>query len=185
MDRDGVKPSVGTPAADLAPLTSMIHLGREGDITADSLWFSNAVEPHLAAMLRLARRLGRLDAEDIVQDSLARAWAKRRQYDPARGTFGAWLLAITANQAYKTWRWNLRHRDLPPQAQVGEAPRGEEYVDLERAIRHLPKRQRLAVDCFYFAGLSVSETAAVMACSVGTVKSALADARAALRESLR
>lgn len=53
---------------------------------------------------------------------------------------------------------------------------------MEVAVATLPARQKLAVDCFYFSGLSVSQTAAVMACSEGTVKSTLADARANLRK---
>jgi RNA polymerase sigma-70 factor (ECF subfamily) len=48
----------------------------------------------------------------------------------------------------------------------------------------LSARQRLAVDCFYFADLSVADTAAVMGCSEGTVKSTLSDARARLRSLL-
>jgi RNA polymerase sigma factor (sigma-70 family) len=57
-------------------------------------------------------------------------------------------------------------------------------VDIERAVRTLPLRQKLAVDCYYFCGLSVAETAAVMRCSEGTVKSTLSDARARLRPAL-
>lgn len=48
----------------------------------------------------------------------------------------------------------------------------------------LTPRQRLAVDCFYFVGLSVTETAAVMRCSEGTVKSTLSDARNRIRTIL-
>ena len=58
-------------------------------------------------------------------------------------------------------------------------------VDVEHAVARLSTRQRLAVDCFYFVGLSIGETAAVMGCSEGTVKSTLADARGRLRVSLR
>ena len=60
----------------------------------------------------------------------------------------------------------------------------EERVDVEYAVASLPPRQRLAVDCFYFVGLSVTETAAVMRCSEGTVKSTLSDVRQRLRPLL-
>ena len=57
----------------------------------------------------------------------------------------------------------------------------DDRVDVEAAVTRLPKRQKLAVDCFYYVGLSVAETAAVMGCSDGTVKSTLSDARKRLR----
>jgi RNA polymerase sigma-70 factor (ECF subfamily) len=57
-------------------------------------------------------------------------------------------------------------------------------IDIERAMATLPERQRLSINCFYFAGLSVSETASVMNCSDGTVKSTLSDARRNLRARL-
>lgn len=146
--------------------------------------FGADVEPHLTTMLRLARRLGRDEAEDIVQDALTRAWTKRAQFNPERGSFRTWLLAITADQAYKTWRWHLRHnKPLPIQSEGN--PRSDDLVDLEASVQRLPSRQRLAIDCYYFAGLSVEETAAAMGCSVGTVKSTLFAARSALRELLR
>ena len=57
-------------------------------------------------------------------------------------------------------------------------------LDVAAAISKLSPRQRLAVDCFYFVGLSVDETARVMGCSEGTVKSTLSDARARLKGML-
>lgn len=145
----------------------------------DERAFVEGVNSHLTSMLRLARRLAGQDAEDVVQDALARAWAKRRQYDPARGSFGSWLLAITADRAYKAWRWNKRH--VGRWSGPSDLPAPGEHVDLERGLRKLPARQRLAVDCCYFAGLSVAETSAVMRCSEGTVKATLAAARKNLR----
>jgi len=157
------------------------QVSKAGDAARE---FEARVEPNLETMLRLAKRLGRDHAEDIVQDALARAWAKRGQFDPALGSFAAWILAITADQAYKTWRWHSR-RDRPIAHEPRESQAPEVMLDLEASIRKLPDRQRLAVDCFYFAGLSIAETAAVMRCSEGTVKSTLFDARATLRELLR
>ena len=57
--------------------------------------------------------------------------------------------------------------DLPDAPDSTKAP----DLDLERAIAGLAERQQLAVHLHYFVGLSVDETAAVMACSAGTVKS--------------
>ena len=104
------------------------------------------------------------------------------EFDPRRGGSGPWLLAITADQARK-----LRTRRPPPGSpREISAPNSssDDRIDVENAIARLPRRQRLAVDCFYFAGLSVDETAAVMGCSIGTVKSTLFDARQRLRPDL-
>lgn len=145
--------------------------------------FAHWVRPRLAAMSRLAARLApEVDRDDVVQEALTRAWQKRRQYDARRGTPEAWLLAITADQARQARR---RRRPLPMLADVAAEVRStEERLDVERALGGLTARQRLAVDCFYFVGLPVAETAAVMRCSEGTVKSTLSDARERLRRLL-
>src|SRR5206468_9267075 len=122
----------------------------------------------------LARRLApHADPDDVVQDALTRAWTKRGQFDPDRGTATTWLLAIVADQARASRRSRLRrlrvvdeHADLPD----APAPDAAIDVDLERATTQLAERQQLAVHLHYFVGLSVDETAAVMACSPGTAK---------------
>ncbi len=145
--------------------------------------FAAWVEPELSKMSQLAARLApNGDRDDVVQEALVRAWRNRGQYNEGRGTAATWLLAITADQARRARR---RRR---PFALVGEimVPSSslDDQVDVEAAVARLAKRQKLAVDCFYFVGLSVVETAAVMRCSEGTVKSTLSDARKRLRHLL-
>ncbi len=141
--------------------------------------FGTWVRPHLAAITRLAARLAPPgERDDVIQEALARAWSKWSLFDPARGTPSSWLLAITADQARRARR---RHRPWPLGERVARVRPIDDRLDLEYAIARLPKRQRLAVDCFYFAGLSVTETAVVMGCAEGTVKSTLSDARERLR----
>lgn len=176
----GVVDSVGVLIARAMP--PIAAMGTEQD-ASEARAFTDSAEPHLPKMLHLARRLAGQNAEDVVQEALARAWAKRHQYDPARGTFGAWLLAITAERAYKAWRWGRRHN--APVVVRPDPPSAFEAIDLERSLDRLPTRQRLAVDCYYFAGLSVAETALVMHCSEGNVKSTLSAARRTLRDLLR
>ena len=160
----------------------------EADEPMDEQAFADWVRPHLPAMARLAARLASgADRDDIVQEALARAWTKRGRYDPGRGGASGWLLAITADQARKAARRLRPVVELVDGAAVSrDTGPGliEGGLDVERALAGLSARQRLAVDCFYFAELSVAETAAVMGCSEGTVKSTLFDARARLRSLL-
>ena len=156
---------------------------RAGELD-DADGFAAAVEPHLPLLARVAGRLGPPDRrEDVLQEALLRAWAHRRQYDPNKGALLNWLLTIVANEARRA-SGRQRHAlplNVPP-AVVDMAP--EDRLDLESATVKLPERQRLAVDCFYYVGLSVAQTAAVMGCSEGYVKSALSDARKHLRLEL-
>jgi RNA polymerase sigma factor (sigma-70 family) len=166
--------------ADAAPERS----GMTTDPGAFAAWAGAALLP----MTRLARRLApRADPDDIVQDALTRAWQKRHQFDASRGTAITWLLAIVADQARASRR--TRNRWLRIVDDTAEIPEGtstdtQRDVDLERAIATLTERQQLAVNVHYFVGLTVEQTASVMGCSVGTVKSTLFDARTRLRRLL-
>ncbi|MES2211278.1 MAG: sigma factor [Chloroflexota bacterium] len=140
--------------------------------------FAEWVRPSLLAMARLAARLSPPgEGDDVVQEALVRAWSKWSQFDPARGTASSWLLAITADQARKAHR---RRRPLALFGSGSGVRSIDDHLDIEYAVVQLPARQRLAIDCYYFVGLSVGETAAVMGCAEGTVKSTLSDARARL-----
>lgn len=164
---------------------------KEADASVDagevSASFADWVRPVVPAMVRLAVRLGaRADCEDVVQEALQIAWSKRNQFDPSRGTVRQWLLAITAQQV------RLAHRRQRPAAAlntIADRLVSQEVdvagdVDLARAMADLTTRQRTAIDCHYFVGLTIAETATVMGCSEGTVKSTLFDARTRLRRFL-
>ena len=144
--------------------------------------FADAVRPHMAAMTRLAARLGPNGGQDdVVQEALVRAWRHRSRFNSARGSFSAWLMTIVANEARRAaGRLRMPVR-LEPVSRPGNP---DDRLDIDQALTRLSARQRLAVDCFYFAGLSLTETAAVMRCSEGTVKSTLSDARDRLRREL-
>jgi RNA polymerase sigma factor (sigma-70 family) len=159
-------------------------LSRGATVSSDAQQFRAWVAPHLLAMSRLAARLtSDTDRDDVVQEALVRAWRRRSTYDASRGTPQAWLLAIVADRS-------RRHRLRAPRPTSDlvdvAADRGDvdRRVDVERAVRRLSRRQRLAVELHYFLGLPVSECATVMSCSEGTVTPTLSDARARLRLDL-
>jgi RNA polymerase sigma factor (sigma-70 family) len=162
-------------------MTRSAHVAEETLSSASPAEFSARVAPVVPQMSLLASRFaGHDERDDVVQDALLKAWAKRGQFDPTRGTLRVWLLAITANEARKRKRPNASR---PAVTDVGSAD-SESRIDIERALTFLTVRERQAVDCYYFAGLSVDETATVMTCSSGTVKSTLSSARARMRKLL-
>ncbi len=157
---------------------------------------------HLDALFRVARRLTRseLDAEDLVQETFARAFDAREQY--LEGTnLRAWLFRILRNAHIDVYR---RRRaspergpllDDPPAAAASQVEplRGDEELerlrsvvadDIEAALASLSPDAR-AVILLDLEGLTEGELATVLDCSVGTIKSRLFRARAALRERLR
>jgi RNA polymerase sigma factor (sigma-70 family) len=145
--------------------------------------FARWVQPHLTVMTRYAgRQVSPVDRDDVVQEALIRAWQRWSTYDDSRGAPVAWLLGILADRC-------RRHRTRRPVGAVVElvepaAAASPHDLDLERAISELGRRQRQAVDLYYFVGLDVATVAEVMDCAPGTVKATLHQARARLRELL-
>lgn len=100
----------------------------------------------------------------------------------------AWLRTVVTNLARRRFRRRMtldrillrQQAEPPPQAKPPD-----ENLDLHEAIRTLGQDQRTVVVLHYLADLPVEEIASVLGVPVGTVKSRLARARAALAERLR
>jgi RNA polymerase sigma factor (sigma-70 family) len=135
------------------------------------------------------------DAEEVVQDAFVKAYRARGRFRSG-APFRPWLLAIVANEARNRRRATGRRARLSLQL-AEERPSGgaapspevallarEERAELLAAVDRLGEDQRAAVACRYFLGLSEAETAAVLGCRPGTVKSRLSRALARLEEEL-
>ncbi len=155
-----------------------------GSAPDDAAGFAAWIRPHWQVLAGLARRLSAsADWEDVLQEALAACWRKRHQFDPDRGSLRNWLLAIVADQAAKSRR-RIRLVAAPDTDRPSLPPESALALDLIQATRSLAHRQQVAVALYYYLGLPVAETAAVMGCSEGTVKATLAAARGRLRELL-
>jgi RNA polymerase sigma-70 factor (ECF subfamily) len=155
---------------------------------------------HADALYNLARWLVRdpLEAEDLVQETYARALGAADQFE-AGTNLKAWLLRILRN----TYLDSRRHdKARPAELSVDNleeirAPGQEAAVDESRsaqmralvadevaeAVRSLPEAWRTVI-LLDLEDLSEAEMAGVLGCAEGTVKSRLSRARAALRERL-
>jgi RNA polymerase sigma factor (sigma-70 family) len=129
----------------------------------------------------------RSDAEDLAQETLIvmhRHWARLREPDAAE-SYALKTLVRLARKHLR--RLHLRRETpLPGRSEVDEpvATTVEIGPDLMVALAALPVRQRETIVLRYFLDLSIADTAVVMRCSAGTVKSQTSDALTAIRMHL-
>jgi RNA polymerase sigma-70 factor (ECF subfamily) len=153
-------------------------------------------DEHADALYAHALRLmhgDRQRAEDLVQETLLRAWRHPEALDPDRGSVRAWLFTTARNLAIDAWRRRSARADEvitdelpePPQT-FDEADRAVEAWTVAEALARLsPSHREVLVECFY-QGRSVNEVAARLGVPPGTIKSrthyALRSLRLALAE---
>jgi RNA polymerase sigma-70 factor (sigma-E family) len=149
---------------------------------------STLFDAHYRNLCRLAYVLlgDAAQAEDVVQDAFLRTFTGFGRLRD-RGRADAYLRRSVINLS----RSRLRRRTTEGRTNAA-AHRGQRFeessgrhdLDLLEAVRGLPPRQRATVVLFYYADLPETEVAATLGCSVGTVKSQLAKARATLARCL-
>ncbi|HEX7306683.1 MAG TPA: SigE family RNA polymerase sigma factor [Lentzea sp.] len=143
--------------------------------------FVAAASPRL---LRLAFLLTRDagHAEDLLQTALAKAW---RAWGRVDGDPEPYVRRIVVT-VHATW-WRRRWRGEEPTGELPERP-GDSPQDavserewLWQALGRLPRRQRTVVVLRFYEDLPEAQVAALLGCSVGTVKSQTSKALAKLR----
>jgi RNA polymerase sigma-70 factor (sigma-E family) len=152
-----------------------------GDIPEGFEEFVAASSPRL---LRTAFLLTRDEghAEDLLQTALARAW---RAWRRVSGDPEPYVRRIIVN-THATW-WRRRWRGEEPTERLPDRP-AESALDavgdrewLWQALGRLPRKQRAVVVLRFYEDLTEAQTAELMGCSVGTVKSQASRALAKLR----
>ena len=178
------------PGADL-------RAAQRGDREAIARFYDAHVDAlHTFVFYRVGRDAAL--AEDVVQETFAFALAKQAEYDPARGTTGAWLRVLSRNvirdhlrDQRRVDQWDridvsladtfaaMAERPLP-----GEVLERAETRDLVHiAIANLPEQYRSALTRKYVDGESLETLARDLGISVDAAKSLLARARRAFRDT--
>jgi RNA polymerase sigma-70 factor (ECF subfamily) len=147
------------------------------------------------------------EAEDLVQETMLRAWKARDRYDQARASVRTWLYRIAANACLSALQGRARRPlpsglgapsddpaapltpafDIPwlqpfPDARSDIGVRADMRLALVAAMQLLPPRQRAVLVLREVLEFSAAEVAAQLGTTVAAVNSALQRARAALAD---
>ncbi|KRB44790.1 MAG: sigma-70 family RNA polymerase sigma factor [Pseudomonadota bacterium] len=125
------------------------------------------------------------DADDLVQDTLIKAWTNRDKFEPGTN-LRAWLFTILRNTYYT----QVIRRRREVRDETGEyannlsSPPTQDWSVAVRALQaglaQLPDEHREALILVGAAGLSYEEAAGICGCALGTIKSRVNRARARL-----
>ena len=142
--------------------------------------FDEFVAARSTALLRTAYLLthDHALAEDLLQTALTRSWLSWGRIEGEPEPY----VRRTMINTYASW-WRRKWNGEQPTEQLPESAAGDAHADpdLWEALARLPRRQRAVVVLRYFEDLTEAQTAHVLGCSVGTVKSQTSKAFAKLR----
>ncbi|MEU8926084.1 sigma-70 family RNA polymerase sigma factor [Kitasatospora sp. NPDC048545] len=161
---------------------------------ADEALIRTLYEQHGGALLAYAVRLtgDRAAAEDVVQETLIRAWRNPEVLTNNLGSVRGWLLTVERNLI--TDRFRARAARPAEVAEVSEAtatvPVAHDHADtvvetlvMTQALDQLSPEHRAVLRSIYFQRLSVAEAAEQLGVPAGTVKSRAHYALRALKQS--
>ena len=154
--------------------------------------FHRLIEEQIPRLRRYARALthNRDRADDLVQDTLARALIKEDLWEPGTD-LRAWLFTIMHNQHVNIVRRDTRDSAVIDIERVSatlsattDPSASRQMIELERALARLPLEQRTVILLVGLEGMSYPETAGILSIPIGTVRSRLSRGRDGLRKLL-
>ncbi len=177
------------PAALAAMVDDELTLRRaqRGDERAWRDLIARFGRPVHALIWRMLAGRSRDRVEDLVQETFVRVLRALPGFDP-RGpaSLSTWILTIATRLALNELRRPELARLAEADEPVGEGDVGRRQLAaaIAKSVAALPADQRAVIVLREFHGLDYAEIAAALELDLGTVKSRLSRARAALREAL-
>lgn len=152
-------------------------------------------DEHAAALWRYALRLtgDRTRAEDIVQETLLRAWRHPEVIDETERSARGWLFTVARNLIIDESRsararnvvGSLDESNAPEQATPDEVNAALDRLLIAEAMAHISAEHRAVIERSYYRGWTTAQIATDLQIAEGTVKSRLHYAVRALRLTLQ
>jgi RNA polymerase sigma-70 factor, ECF subfamily len=167
------------------PDPEIVDRARSGDLIA----FASLIRDAQADVWRFAYHLtrNRAMADDVTQEAFLRAFRSIRAYR-GQSKFSSWILRIARNCAIDAYRRTQREAPMPAEATeravASQTGASDERLRIEAAIRQLPLDLREPFVVIEVLGFTYLEASTVLGVKVGTVKSRMFRARAALVRAL-
>lgn len=163
------------------------------DTLRDDAFSRTLYERHGTVLLSFVLQLcngDRYRAEDVVQETVVRAWQHRQVLDPTTDRVRTWLFTVAHRLVIDQHRARqARPKEVPDEPDEPAVPDPADRVVTLRAVleamTELTEQQREILIYTHYLGYSVEQTASVFSLAPGTVKSRVHYAMRALRASLR
>lgn len=175
------------------PLSTVSSVG--GPVSDDEVALMQQLHAeHAGALWGYCLRLtgnDRARAEDVVQETLLRAWRNHAVLDASTGSVRAWLFTVARNLVIDEWRSRRSQSELsvaePPEPDQAGADHTDRLLTswvVAEALTKLSEEHRAVLQDCYYKGLPVAEAARHLGVPEGTVKSRTHYALRALRLAL-
>ncbi|WP_329213138.1 sigma-70 family RNA polymerase sigma factor [Streptomyces sp. NBC_01485] len=164
-------------------------------MTPDEQLMTTLYNEHYDVLISFALRYvhSREQAEDVVQETLLRAWRVVHKIHPGSASVRSYLFTIAHNVITDNWRATRRRPWLVSNdAAIAAVPSSDDVESalegqlVAAALERLSPEHRMVIQALYYDGLTVAETAVRMTVPEGTVKSrayyAVRNLRAAFEE---
>jgi len=172
-------------------------------VARDETAIAELYDRHSRLAFSVIRRILRrpADAEDVLQETFVRVWARADTYDARLGSPATWLTRIARNRAIDRLRAQRARADVDASLAVDSDTDRTRELDLREtqgvpmedaaaavtirdAVSHLPEAQRVLIEAAFFEGYTHQELAMRFGVPLGTVKTRIRSGLTALRGRL-
>ncbi len=166
---------------------------RNNDETFEKRCFSENMRDRLFYFLatKFSSQINQYDLEEIIQETLLKAYRARNRYDSERGELSTWLFHIAKNTALNHLKKISRRSKEYPEEEIDKFPEGSSSVEnrlgakeeVAEYLKKLSYRRKTILELHFIEGLTYAEIAEKIGVKYQTIGSTITKARKQMRSA--